>query len=56
LGMEKPLGQGKVNFPALIPKLKSCGFDGALTIEREIAGPQQIKDIESAKAILEPLC
>ncbi len=55
LGEEKPLGEGKVNFPVLVPKLKACGFDGALTIEREISGEQQIKDIMMAKALLEKL-
>ena len=55
LGVEKPLGEGRVNFPVLIPKLKSFGFTGALTIEREISGPQQVTDIKRAMAILEPL-
>ena len=56
LGHEKPLGQGSVNFPVLIPKLKSFGYSGALTIEREISGPQQITDIKMAMQLLEPLC
>ncbi len=56
LGKEVPLGEGKVNFPALIPKLKSCGFQGALTIEREISGPQQTADIQTGIKLLEPLC
>jgi len=56
LGHEVPLGDGKVNFPALIPKLKACGYQGALTIEREISGTQQISDIKKAIRILEPLC
>lgn len=55
LGVEKPLGEGRVNFPVLIPKLKSFGFSGVLTIEREISGPQQITDIKRAMEILEPL-
>jgi len=55
LGVEKPLGQGRVNFPVLIPRLKSFGFSGALTIEREIGGPQQITDIRHAIEILTPL-
>jgi L-ribulose-5-phosphate 3-epimerase len=45
LGVEKPLGEGRVNFPVLIAKLQSLGYTGALTIEREISGPQQIADI-----------
>ena len=55
LGQETPLGDGKVNFPALVPKLKACGFTGALTIEREISGDQQIADIKKAITLLEPL-
>lgn len=56
LGVEKPLGEGRVNFPALIPKLKSFGYSGALTIEREISGPQQVVDIKRAIELLSPLC
>lgn len=55
LGLEKPLGEGRVDFPALIAKLKEHGYQGAITIEREIAGPQQIKDIRRAKELLLPL-
>ena len=55
LGEEKPLGEGRVNFPALVPKLKACGFTGALTIEREISGDQQIIDIKRAIELLTPL-
>ena len=56
LGKETPLGEGKVNFPVLVPKLKSLGYDGALTIEREISGDQQIVDIKKAIDLLSPLC
>ncbi len=56
LGTEVPLGQGKVNFQALVPKLKGLGYSGPLTIEREIGGPQQIADIRAAIALLQPLC
>jgi L-ribulose-5-phosphate 3-epimerase len=55
LGLEKPLGEGRVNFPLLIPKLKALGYSGALTIEREISGPKQIEDINRAIAILSEL-
>ncbi|MCU0521659.1 MAG: sugar phosphate isomerase/epimerase [Anaerolineae bacterium] len=55
LGVEKPLGEGRVNFPVLIAKLKALGYSGALTIEREITGPQQIKDIQHAIAFLSKL-
>lgn len=56
LGVEKALGEGRVNFPLLIPKLKSFGYRGAITIEREISGPQQITDIQHAIHILRELC
>jgi sugar phosphate isomerase/epimerase len=55
LGPEKPLGDGRVNFPKLVPKLKALGYTGALTIEREITGPQQIADIRRAIDLLTPL-
>jgi L-ribulose-5-phosphate 3-epimerase len=55
LGEEKPLGQGKVNFPALVARLKVLGYEGALTIEREISGEEQLKDIRLAKEILSGL-
>jgi L-ribulose-5-phosphate 3-epimerase len=55
LGVEKPLGEGRVNFPVLIPKLKALGYTGALTIEREISGPQQIADIRHAINLLSTL-
>ena len=50
------MGEGRVNFPVFVSKLKSFGYSGALTIEREISGDQQITDIKKAIAILEPLC
>jgi len=55
LGVEKPVGQGRVNFPVLIPKLKALGYTGALTIEREISGPKQAEDIKQAIKVLEAL-
>lgn len=55
LGHEAALGEGKVNFPVFMPKLKKLGYNGAITIEREISGPQQVKDIEKAKRLLGPL-
>lgn len=47
LGKEVPLGEGKVDFPALLARLKEIGYTGALTIEREITGPQQAEDIQA---------
>jgi len=55
LGEETALGKGRVDFPRFIAKLKALGYDGAITIEREISGEEQIKDILDAKAVLEKL-
>lgn len=52
---EVPLGEGMVNYPAFIKKLKEVGYDGYLTIEREISGEQQKIDILKGKAYLETL-
>lgn len=53
LGTEMPVGQGKVDFPSLFQKLHALGYDGVVTIEREISGEQQTKDIMEAKAYLQ---
>jgi sugar phosphate isomerase/epimerase len=55
LGEEVPIGQGKVDFPTLIARLKKLGYDGPLTIEREISGPRQLEDIRKGKQYLEKL-
>jgi len=55
LGEETPIGEGDVDFPKFIAKLKEIGYDGDITIEREISGEQQIKDIIASKAYLESL-
>ena len=55
LGEEKRIGDGRVNFPLLIEKLKKCGYDGSITIEREIGGQKQIDDIIYAKKFLEDI-
>jgi sugar phosphate isomerase/epimerase len=55
LGEETPLGEGKVNFPLLLRRLQAVGYTGALTIEREISGPQQKLDIASGKQFLESI-
>lgn len=53
LGKETPIGEGKVDFKALFTKLKELGYDSHVTIEREIIGEQQAKDIVASKALLE---
>lgn len=55
LGCETPLGKGKVNFPAFVQKLKEIGYQGPLTIEREISGDEQTRDILAGKELLEQL-
>lgn len=52
LGKQCAIGEGKVDFPELFRKLKEIRFKGHVTIEREIRGPQQIKDILAAKEYL----
>ena len=55
LGEEVPIGKGKVDFPRIIARLKEIQYAGAITIEREISGPQQMDDVRAAKAYLERL-
>lgn len=55
LGEEKPLGEGRVDYPRLIKKLKELGYDGDISIEREIEGEEQKRDILMAKKLLESL-
>ena len=55
LGVEVPIGAGRVDFPRIIVRLKELGYRGAVTIEREISGPQQMEDVRAAKAYLEKL-
>ena len=45
--LEVPLGEGGVNFDKYLPALKETGFDGFLTIEREV-GDSPEKDIKMA--------
>lgn len=55
LGEETPLGQGRVDFKKLIKLLAENGYDGSITIEREITGEQQTKDIIDGKKYLEDI-
>jgi L-ribulose-5-phosphate 3-epimerase len=55
LGQEVPIGKGKVDFPRIVARLKELNYRGAVTIEREISGPQQVEDVRAAKAYLEKL-
>ena len=49
--LELPLGEGDVNFDVYLPALRSTGFDGFLTIEREV-GDTPEKDIALAVKFL----
>jgi L-ribulose-5-phosphate 3-epimerase len=66
LGTEMPLGEGSVDLPAYINKLKEVGYRGPLTIEREVSldqdmddrhkeGVAHIDDIRNAVKLLERL-
>jgi sugar phosphate isomerase/epimerase len=51
---EVPLGTGSVRFPEYIHALRSIGYKGFLTIEREV-GDEPEKDIRTAVAFLKKL-
>ena len=55
LGREVPLGEGKVNFPIVVRRMKEKGFKGPFTIEREVSGAAQAEGIRQAIAVLAPL-
>jgi len=53
LGKEVLIGQGLVDFRQVFTKLHKIGYTGAVTIERETSGPQQIEDVKNEKLYLE---
>ena len=53
LGEEVLIGTGLVDFKKVFTKLHSIGYTGAITIERETSGPQQIEDVRNEKIYLE---
>ncbi len=53
LGQEVPIGDGCVDFVKVFAGLRKFGYTGAITIEREISGLQQIADVKKEKAYLE---
>lgn len=55
LGEETRLGDGKVDFHALFVKLHALGYDGPVTIEREIEGAQQDVDVLYARDYLKQI-
>lgn len=52
LGHETRIGDGKVDFKGVFEGLHAVGYDGPVTIEREISGEQQILDIRYAREYL----
>jgi L-ribulose-5-phosphate 3-epimerase len=55
LGEETPLGEGDVKLRAWLKRLLELGYRGPLTIEREVSGEQQKRDILRAVTLLEGL-
>lgn len=55
LGDEVLIGTGRVDFLQVLTKLHNFGYTGAITIEREISGPQQIEDVKKEKIYLEAI-
>jgi sugar phosphate isomerase/epimerase len=53
LGQEVLIGTGLVDFKQVFTKLHKLGYTGAITIERESSGPQQIEDVRKEKIYLE---
>lgn len=55
LGTEVAIGAGRVDFVRVISRLVELGYAGAMSIEREISGPEQEADIRKAKTFLEKI-
>ena len=56
LGRERPLGEGSVDIPRFIPKLKEIGYRGLLSIEREEPdAARRAADIRRAVTLLKSL-
>lgn len=53
LGEEVLIGTGDVDFEKVFTILRDFGYAGAVTIERETQGPQQIADVREEKQYLE---
>jgi len=53
LGQEVVIGKGEVDFAKVFRGLKAAGYKGAVSIERETSGPQQVEDVRQEKVYLE---
>ena len=54
-GREAPVGDGAVDFKGVIEEFRRLSYDRYITIEREISGEAQIRDIIKAKEYFEKL-
>lgn len=52
LGKEVAVGEGIADFPMIVKMLTDLGYNGSYTIEREIHGDQQTRDIIRARDML----
>ncbi|MCL2741782.1 MAG: sugar phosphate isomerase/epimerase, partial [Oscillospiraceae bacterium] len=52
LGQERPLGQGRAAIAEVVALLRGMGYGGPWTIEREISGERQTRDIIAARDLL----
>ncbi len=52
LGEETPLGEGDVDLGAWLHRLIALGYRGPLTIEREISGEEQRRDIAAGRDLI----
>ena len=52
LGKEAPIGSGRVDFPAVLRKLRDLNFSGEMIIEREIYGEEKMREISRTVAFL----
>ena len=53
LGEEVLIGKGLVDFKTVFTTLHKLGYTGAITIERETSGPEQVEDVKNEKIYLE---
>jgi sugar phosphate isomerase/epimerase len=53
LGKEVVIGKGEVDFAKVFDGLRAAGYKGAVSIERETSGPQQVEDVREEKIYLD---
>jgi sugar phosphate isomerase/epimerase len=53
LGQEVLIGKGEVDFSAVLSQLRALNYKGAISIERETSGPQQVQDVKAEKVYLD---